>query len=87
LESLVSLSSGKIFNKNNKFGSIHEDVQIRISMAGCWEKWCIPVIPTLTRLKQKDREFKASLGYMVRLCLKKKKRISLFQRDAYYDDH
>jgi hypothetical protein len=33
----------------------------------------MPVIPALRRLKQEDCEFKASLSYIVRLCLKKKK--------------
>jgi hypothetical protein len=33
----------------------------------------MPVIPTLGRLRL-DREFKASLGYTARACLKKKKK-------------
>jgi hypothetical protein len=29
--------------------------------------WCMPVIPVLERSKQKDLQFKASLGYTTRL--------------------
>jgi hypothetical protein len=31
----------------------------------------MPLIPALERLKQEDREFQVSLGYIVRLYLKK----------------
>jgi hypothetical protein len=35
-------------------------------------KWCcMPVIPALRRLRQEDGEFKTSLGYTAKLCLKK----------------
>jgi hypothetical protein len=34
----------------------------------------MPVILALRSLRQEDQEFQASLGYMVRLCLKKKKK-------------
>jgi hypothetical protein len=51
-----------------------------------WKYWQqnvvhMPVIPTLWRLRQKDHqlglhsEFEDSLGYKVRLCLKKKKKL------------
>jgi hypothetical protein len=33
----------------------------------------MPVIPALRRWKQEDQEFKVSLGYIVRLCLKNPK--------------
>jgi hypothetical protein len=34
--------------------------------------WCCTfVIPVLGRITQKDHKFEASLGYTVRLCLKK----------------
>jgi hypothetical protein len=32
--------------------------------------WCTPIIPALRRLRHEDCEFKASLGYIVRLSLK-----------------
>jgi hypothetical protein len=32
-----------------------------------WVSWCTPVIPALRRLRQKDLDFKTSLGYKSRL--------------------
>jgi hypothetical protein len=34
---------------------------------------CTPIISALRRQRQEDLEFKASLGYKVRTCLKKQK--------------
>jgi hypothetical protein len=40
------------------------------------------VIPALKNLRQKDSEFKAILGYTVRLCLKKQTTTG-FKTDTY----
>jgi hypothetical protein len=34
--------------------------------------WCIPVIPAIRRLRQKDHKFEASMDCTGRPCLKKK---------------
>jgi hypothetical protein len=39
--------------------------------------WFTSIIPALWRLRQEDRKFKASLGYLERLCLKKLGKISI----------
>jgi hypothetical protein len=39
------------------------------------EWWNMSVKPALKSLRQKDCKFKASLSYIVRLCLKRKKEI------------
>jgi hypothetical protein len=38
----------------------------------------MPVIPALRRQRQEDREFKTSLDYVVRSCLKRKKGLGLW---------
>jgi hypothetical protein len=46
---------------------------------------CTSVIPVLGRITQKDHKFEASLGYTVRLCLKKgrkKKRLNFNHKKA-----
>jgi hypothetical protein len=44
----------------------------------CWW-WYLAVIPALGRLRQKDCEFKASLGYIVRSCPKTKKKLIIIK--------
>jgi hypothetical protein len=43
---------------------------------GSWTWWISSIIPVLGRLKQEDHcKFKLSLGYTVRLCIKRKKNL------------
>jgi hypothetical protein len=37
--------------------------------------WCTLVIPPLRRQRQEDCELKVNLGYIMRPCLKKKKKV------------
>jgi hypothetical protein len=39
--------------------------------------WVTPLIPALKKLREKDLEFEANLGYIGRLCLKKTKQSKL----------
>jgi hypothetical protein len=36
--------------------------------------WCVSITSSLRRLSQEEHEFEASLGYVVRSCLKRKKK-------------
>jgi hypothetical protein len=42
-----------------------------LSVSQVW--WLTPVIPALRGLRQENQEFEASLGYIARCCLKRKK--------------
>jgi hypothetical protein len=46
---------------------------------------CMPVIPALRRLRQEDHEFKTSLGYIARPCLKIKE--EYVWKDLDENDH
>jgi hypothetical protein len=41
-----------------------------------WAWWYMPIIPALGMLREEDLKFQPSLGYTVRLCLKKKKKVN-----------
>lgn len=41
----------------------------------CWVLWHMPVTITAGKLKQEDYKFQAGLGYTVRPCIKKRKKI------------
>jgi hypothetical protein len=49
----------------------------------CGGSWLVPVIPALRRMRREDDEFQASLGYIVRPCLKKKKKSPKTLLDSY----
>jgi hypothetical protein len=44
--------------------------------------WCTPVIPAFRRLRQEDHGFEASLGYLVRPYLKRKKKYPDFLKNG-----
>jgi hypothetical protein len=47
-----------------------------------WAWWYTPIISALGRLRHKDGEFQASLSYIVRHCLKKKKNTAKYKPRA-----
>jgi hypothetical protein len=47
-----------------------------------WHWWCKPEIPTLGRLRQEDGEFKDSLGYKTKPCLKKRNLWAFYQPEV-----
>jgi hypothetical protein len=48
---------------------------LKIDFAQAW--WCIPIIPSLRKLRQKDHKFETNIalniGYIMRTSLKKKR--------------
>jgi hypothetical protein len=41
----------------------------------CWAWWYMTIIPTVGKLRQEDKKFETSLGYMVRPCSKRLKEV------------
>jgi hypothetical protein len=46
--------------------------------------WYMPVIPVLRRLRQKDTEFKANQGHIMKPCLKKKNALSAYKKNPSF---
>jgi hypothetical protein len=55
-----------------KFLALNKYKEKRRDKSHVWQ--CIPITLALRRLRQKDHEFKVSLGLMVRSCQRNKKR-------------
>jgi hypothetical protein len=52
---------------------LNAKANIRILLS-CQVWWCMPIIPAFRRWRQEKPKFQASLGYIFRDCLKKKKK-------------
>lgn len=48
-----------------------------------WMSWCVPVIPVFGRLKRDHNEFKASLSYTARCCLKSPVGLPEFMKSSF----
>jgi hypothetical protein len=69
-----SQKSSKVIVSRGNGISTAPNFNTKVSLSQAW--WHTPLIPALRRLKQKDHKFEASLGYIARPSLKKKKKVS-----------